>query len=55
MKTPTKILTPIGYIIIKINFDYENINSINSLYLIIAKADEYIKEKQVFSCYFYKW
>ena len=45
----------IGYIIIKRNFDYENINSINSLYLIIGKADEYIKEKQVFSCYFYKW
>ena len=34
----------IGYITIKKIDDYENITSANPLYLIIGKADEYIKE-----------
>ena len=34
----------IGYITIKRISDYGNINSVNSLYLIIAKVDGYIKE-----------
>ena len=41
----------IGYITIKNVDDYENINSVNPLYLIIGKADEYIEKqwKRVFS------
>ena len=35
----------IGYITIKNISDYENIHSINPLYLIISEADGYIKEK----------
>ena len=35
----------IGYIIIKKFGDYENINSVNPLYLIIHSATEYFKEK----------
>ena len=35
----------IGYITIKKIDDYENIHSVNRLYLIIAHADGYIKEK----------
>ena len=34
----------IGYITTKSISDYENINSINPLYLIIAKVDGYIEE-----------
>ena len=34
----------IGYITIKRISDYENINSINPLYLIIGEVDEYIEE-----------
>ena len=45
----------IGCITIKKINDYENINSVNPLYLIIGKADEYIEKqwKRVFSFYFY--
>ena len=45
----------IGYTTIKKIDDYENINSVNPLYLIIGKADEYIEKqwKRVFSFYFY--
>ena len=45
----------IGYITMKNVDDYENINSVNPLYLIIGKADEYIEKqwKRVFSFYFY--
>ena len=35
----------IGYTTIKKIDDYENINSVNPLYLIIDKADGYIEEK----------
>ena len=35
----------IGYITIKKIDDYENIHSVNPLYLKIGKADEYIEEK----------
>ena len=44
-----------GYITMKNVDDYENINSVNPLYLIIGKADEYIEKqwKRVFSFYFY--
>ena len=31
----------VGYIRIKNNSDYENINSVNPLYLIIGEVDEY--------------
>ena len=34
----------IGYITIKSIIDYENINSVNPLYLIIAQVDGYIEE-----------
>ena len=34
----------IGYITIKSISDYENINSVNLLYLIIAEVDGYIEE-----------
>ena len=34
----------IGYITIKNISDYEDINSVNPLYLIIAEVDGYIKE-----------
>ena len=34
----------IGYIAMK-NFDYVKINSVNPLYLIVGKADGYIREK----------
>ena len=34
----------IGYITIKSITDYENINSLNPLYLIIAEVDGYIEE-----------
>ena len=34
----------IGYITIKSISDYENINSVNSLYLIIGNADGYLEE-----------
>ena len=34
----------IGYITIKIISDYENVNSVNPLYLIIGEVDEYIEE-----------
>ena len=34
----------IGYITIKSISDYENIDSVNPLYLIIAEADGYIEE-----------
>ena len=34
----------IGYIIIKNVSDYENISSVNQLYLIIGNADGYIEE-----------
>ena len=34
----------IGYITIKRISDYENINSVNPLYLIIGEVDGYIKE-----------
>ena len=34
----------IGYITIKSNSNYENINSINPLYLIIGNVDRYIEE-----------
>ena len=34
----------IGYITIRKIDDYENINSVNPLYLIIGKADGYIEE-----------
>ena len=47
----------IGYTTIKKIDDYENINSVNPLYLIIGKADGYIEEKKwkkVFSFYFYR-
>ena len=47
----------IGCITIKKINDYENINSVNPLYLIIGKADGYIEEKKwkkVFSFYFYR-
>ena len=37
----------IGYITIKKNDDYENIYSVNPLYLIIAHANGYIEEKGV--------
>ena len=45
-KNPTKILAfyNIGYITIKKIDDYENINFVNPLHLIIGKADRYIKE-----------
>ena len=33
----------IGYIIIKIISDYENINGVNPLYLMIGKVDGYIE------------
>ena len=39
----------IGYIALKNIDDYENINSVNPLYLIIGKADAYIGEN------FYRW
>ena len=35
----------IGYNTIKIISDYESINSVNPLYLIVGKADGYIEEK----------
>ena len=35
----------IGYIAIKKFDDYENVNIVNPLYLIIGKADRYIKEE----------
>ena len=35
----------IGFIIIKNISDYENIHSVNPLYLIIGEADKYIEEK----------
>ena len=47
----------IGCITIKKINDYENINSVNPLYLIIGKADGYIEEKKwkkIFSFYFYR-
>ena len=37
----------IGYITSKINDDYENIYSVNPLYLTIAHASGYIEEKGV--------
>ena len=37
----------VGYITIKKNDDYENIYSVNPLYLIIAHASGYIEEKGV--------
>ena len=37
----------IGYITIKSISDYENINSVNPLYLIIAEADGYIEENKI--------
>ena len=39
-----------GYITIKKINDYENINSLNSLYLIIGKADRYIEENYRNKC-----
>ena len=35
----------IGYITIKNIGDYESIHSVNPLYLIIGKVDEYVEEK----------
>ena len=35
----------VGYITIKNISDYENIHSVNPLYIIIGKADGYIEEK----------
>ena len=35
----------IGYITIKKNDDYENVDSVNPLYLIIREVNGYIKEK----------
>ena len=35
----------IGYITIKKNDDYENVDIVNSLYLIIREVNGYIKEK----------
>ena len=34
--------------------DYENVNNVNPLYLIIGKADGYKQWKQVSSFYFYR-
>ena len=46
----------IGYITIKSISDYENINSVNPLYLIIGEVDGYIEEnngKKILSFCFY--
>ena len=40
----------IGYITIKKIGDYENIRSVNPLYLIINSVTGYFKEKKIFLC-----
>ena len=45
----------IGYITIKSISDYEIINSVNPLYLIIGEVDGYIKNKKVLEKYAKPW